>query len=89
MQIYIFIVIDVKKILGLATRDKVKDSMRAIEEEQMPWPQILSDHNPAAETYGVNGIPHLILFAPDGTILLRGYPDEDFLNQVKEVITKQ
>ena len=77
------------EILGLATRDKVKDSMRAIEEEQMPWPQILSDHNPAAETYGVSGIPHLILFAPDGTILLRGYPDEDFLNQVKEVITKQ
>ena len=77
------------QILGLATRDKVKDSLRAIEEEQMPWPQILSDNSPAAETYGVSGIPHLILFAPDGTIVLRGYPDEAFLNQVKELITKQ
>ena len=77
------------EILGLATRDKVKDSLRAIEEEQMPWPQILSDNSPAAETYGVNGIPHLILFAPDGTIALRGYPDEAFLNQVKELISQQ
>lgn len=77
------------EILGLATRDKVKDSLRAIEEEQMTWPQILSDNSPAADTYGVNGIPHLILFAPDGTIALRGYPDETFLNQVKELITKQ
>lgn len=76
-------------LLGLATRDKVKDSLRAIEEEQMTWPQILSDNNPAAETYGVNGIPHLILFAPDGTIALRGYPDEEFLNRVKELIVKQ
>ena len=77
------------EILGLATRDKVKDSLRAIEEEQMTWPQILSDNSPAADTYGVNGIPHLILFAPNGTIALRGYPDETFLNQVKELITKQ
>lgn len=77
------------EILGIATRDKVKDSLRAIEEEQMPWPQILSDKNPGAETYGVNGIPHLILFGPDGTIVLRGYPDEEFLNQVKEIVTKQ
>lgn len=77
------------EILGLATRDKVKDSLRAIEEEQMTWPQILSDNSPAADTYGVNGIPHLILFAPNGTIALRGYPDEAFLNQVKELITKQ
>ena len=71
------------EILGLATRDKIKDSQRAIEEEQMPWPQILNDQNTAAELYGVNGIPHLILFAPDGTIVLRGYPDEDFFNTVK------
>lgn len=76
------------ELLGLATRDKVEDSKRAIEEEQMPWPQILSETNIAAETYGVNGIPHLILFAPDGTIALRGYPDEEFLNQVKELIVK-
>lgn len=77
------------EILGLATRDKVKESLKAIEEEQMPWPQMLSDNSPAAETYGVNGIPHLILFAPDGTIALRGYPDEEFLTRVKELITKQ
>lgn len=77
------------EILGLATRDKVKDSLRAIEEEEMPWPQILSDNSPAAKIYGVNGIPHLILFAPDGTIALRGYPDEEFLNKVKEMIIKQ
>lgn len=75
-------------ILGLATRDKVQNSLRAIEEEQMPWPQILGDNSPAAETYGVNGIPHLILFAPDGTIALRGYPDEEFLNKVKDLIVK-
>ena len=77
------------EILGLATRDKIHNSLRAIEEEQMPWPQILDNNNTAAEAYGVSGIPHLILFGPDGTIVLRGYPDEEFLNQVKEIVTKQ
>ena len=35
------------------------------------WPQIVAE-TPALSDYGVSGIPEMILFAPDGTIVERG-----------------
>ena len=39
----------------------------------MDWNQINNGGREPAELYGVEGIPHLILFGPDGTILKRGF----------------
>ena len=39
----------------------------------MDWNQINNGQREPAELYGVEGIPHLILFGPDGTILKRGF----------------
>lgn len=39
----------------------------------MDWNQINNGGREPAELYGVEGIPHLILFGPDGTILRRGF----------------
>ena len=39
----------------------------------MTWNQINNAGREAAEIYGVEAIPHLILFGPDGTILKRGF----------------
>ena len=76
------------EILGVAVWDRPEDTQKAIEEEQIPWPQIINAQKIPTDTYGITGIPHLILFAPDGTILLRDLPTEDFMNQVKELVVK-
>ena len=40
------------------------------------------------ELYGVNAIPHLILFGPDGTILQRGLRGEDIYTTVAELLSR-
>ena len=36
------------------------------------WNQLNNGHQEPAALYGIQGIPHMVLFAPDGTILARG-----------------
>ena len=38
----------------------------------MKWQQINNGHTEPADLYGISGIPHMILFGKDGTILKRG-----------------
>lgn len=77
------------EIVSVAVWDKIEDTRKALEEEQMPWPQIVGGEATPAEAYTVTGIPHLILFAPDGTIALRGYPEEEFFDEVKNILDNQ
>jgi hypothetical protein len=54
-------------------REHVQVSINTAAELGMTWPQIYNGQREPAEIYGVEGIPHLILFGPDGTILKRGF----------------
>ena len=56
-------------VVGATVWDSVEASRKTIDELSMNWPQLLESGG--AEAYGIEGIPHLILFAPDGTILSR------------------
>ena len=58
-------------------REPVKVTMDTAAELGMNWPQINNAGREAAELYGVEGIPHLVLFGPDGTILKRGFHGYD------------
>jgi thiol-disulfide isomerase/thioredoxin len=60
------------KVLGVAVNDEVKDAQAAIEEMGIEWPVIFDNQGLTLDIYGISGIPHLILFAPDGTIVSRG-----------------
>ena len=60
------------KVLGVAVNDEVKDAQAAIEEMGIEWPVIFDIQGLTLDIYGISGIPHLILFAPDGTIVSRG-----------------
>lgn len=41
------------------------------------WNEMLNGESVPTELYGINGIPHIVLFGPDGTIIKRGlYGDE-------------
>jgi len=59
-------------IVSIAVWDKVEDTLRAIEEEGLPWNHIIDCQKVPTDIYGIEGIPEMILFGPDGTILKRG-----------------
>lgn len=75
-------------ILGLAVWDKITNSQEAIKEMNLPWPFILGCGDVAPDTYGVNAIPHIILFGPDGTILHRDLRGEDIEKAILEEFAK-
>jgi hypothetical protein len=52
----------------------------------MTWPQLLDTRQKVMELYGVNGIPHIILFAPDGTIVARNLRGDEMKQKVAEIM---
>ena len=77
-----------KKLLELL-QDKCKDfglTKKAIEDLKITWPQILNAQNTPSELYGFNGIPHIILFGPDGTIVARDLRGDALKAKVKEMM---
>ena len=76
-------------VLGLFVWDKEENLKKAIEEEGIVWPQIIDMETSAEKLYGVDGIPHIILFAPDGTILKRKLRGQTMMDAVNEVMKKK
>ena len=54
-------------------RESVDVTIETAQKLEMTWNQINNGQREPAELYGVEGIPHIILFGPDGTILKRGF----------------
>ena len=76
-------------VLGLFVWDEDENLKKAMEEEGIVWPQIVNVENTeVTDMYGVDGIPHIILFAPDGTILKRNLRGEAMMNEVDKVMKK-
>lgn len=57
--------------LGVGTWDKDSNTLEAIEQEGYAWPQIIGAGQEPMKLYGFNGIPMIMLFGPDGTIIAR------------------
>lgn len=60
------------EVLGVAVWDEPDNTRAAIAKHQIPWPQIINAQTVPTDLYGITGIPHIIIFGPDGTILSRG-----------------
>ena len=76
-------------MLGVFVWDKEENLNKSIKEEKVTWPQIFDSEETAMKLYGVDGIPHIILFAPDGTILKRNLRGEGMIQTVDEVMNKK
>ena len=74
------------EVLGVAVWDSPENTKKAIEELKINWPQILNAGDTPTKLYGINGIPHIILFGPDGTIIARDLRGDGLKAKVKEVI---
>lgn len=75
-------------MLSVAVWDKPEDTAKAAEEENITWNQIVNAQKIPTDIYGIEGIPHIILFGPDGTILKRNLRGEDIREAVEEALGK-
>ena len=75
-------------VVSVAVSDKRADTVDALSKLDMPWNQILDAQKIPSDVYGVNAIPHLILFAPDGTILRRGLRGEEIYTTVSALLAQ-
>lgn len=79
-------------VVGVNISDNETNFKSTLKTYKIDYPQI---HIPAhvqengAKIYSVNSIPHIMLIAPDGTILKRGLRGEDMMKYVEEQVTKK
>ena len=74
------------EVIGVATWDKPNDTKRAIAELGIPYPQIMNAQKAGSDAYDIEGIPEIILFGPDGTILKRGLRGEAIEAEIKKAL---
>lgn len=79
---------DKLNVLGVAVWDNPDDTRKAIDELGITWPVITGTFKLTEPTdlYGIKGIPHIIIFGPDGTILSRGLTGDALAAKLAEVI---
>ena len=73
------------QVIGIAVSDKPEATLKAIKDDGVPYPQIINSQEIATDIYNISGIPHIILFAPDGTILARGLRGEELEKKLEEI----
>lgn len=77
------------EIVGISL-DGDKDSwLKATKDDNITWPQfsnLKSWNEPAAETYGINGIPAVVLIDKDGTIAARNISGDELDYRIEELL---
>ena len=73
-------------VVGVATWDKTENIAKAVKELGITWQQIIDVNNDVTNKYGVKGIPHIILFAPDGSIVARNLRGQEMIDTVSKTI---
>jgi len=79
-------------VLGVAVWERNGDnsaSVATMEELGMKWDQIfMGEDKTPTDLYGISGIPQIILFGPDGTIVKRNLRGEELVAAVEEALSK-
>ena len=76
-------------VIGLFVWDRQENLKKAMESEGITWPQIVDKESKSTQVYGVDGIPHIILFSPDGTILKRNLRGDAMIKTVEEIMNRK
>lgn len=79
-------------VLGVNVWDEEGNFKAALENEGITYPQIFVPRNNAdnaTQLYGITGIPQIMLFSPDGTILKRNLRGEEMIEYVTQTIEEQ
>lgn len=73
-------------VIGLNVWDEPQRQAEAIKAEKMTWPQLSDATKVATDTYGVDGIPQIMLIDKDGKILARDLRGDDIEEAVKNAL---
>ena len=73
-------------LLSIAVADRLEDTLEAAKELGITWCQIVNAQQIPLEIYGIDAIPHVFLFGPEGTILKRNLRGEKIGEAVKEAL---
>ena len=74
------------KVYGIAVSDEPDNTRRAIKDLNITWPVIIDKEAESAKTYGIQAIPAMILFAPDGTIAARDFTVSSLEEMLEEKV---
>lgn len=75
-------------VVGVAVSDKMEDHLKAVKELGIKYPQIVNEKE-ARKLYQINGIPQIILFAPDGKIVARDLRGEEIEKTLVKELEKK
>lgn len=74
------------EVIGIAVWDEPENTSEAVKQLDIPWLTVYNAQNIPTDLYGISGIPSIILFAPDGTILSRDERGDDLHNAVAKAM---
>jgi len=77
--------------VGIAVwEQKVEDTQKAMNELPISWPIIYANEGGHTQTqaYGIQGIPHIMLIAPDGTIVARDLRGQAIADAIDALLAK-
>lgn len=74
------------EVLSIAVWDKPEATRMAALEEGIDWKQIINAQAIPTDIYGIEGIPHIMLIGPDGTILKRNLRGEAIEEEVAKYV---
>lgn len=73
-------------ILSVAVWDEPQASVDTAAAYNIPWNHMINAQKIPTDIYGINGIPHIILFGPDGTIIKRDLRSEEIAETVGQYV---
>ena len=73
-------------VIGIPVNDKLEATEQALMELGIHYPQVLDPKQELADRFGIQGIPHIIFFGPDGEIVSRGLRGAGIEEAVKAVL---
>lgn len=73
-------------VLSVAVWDKPADSKAMAEKLGIEWNQIINAQQIPTDAYGIMGIPQIMLFGPDGTILKRDLRGEKIGEEIAKYL---
>ena len=65
------------EVISVAVWDEPENTIRAAGELELPWLNVINAQSIPTDIYGIQGIPSIFLFGPDGKILSRDKQDEE------------
>lgn len=75
-------------VISISIDDKKNDWLKAVEEENMPWQNLL-DESEIGNKYGVTAIPSVFLIDPKGKLDFGKQSGESLITKLEEVFGKQ